>query len=252
MTNEEMKNWFLNKFEEAIDEEFNFENIDDETTNLENTFKSPFRFNDTDKKYLRKEYNDYEISQAEKQTQKLMEMQAWKEWKDSNFNVSKTTFDFSTIDWENLDEYDMIDMKDTLKLNSRESNAFSSVWTMHNTHYHCGKNGSPEISPLTHHLALNTLRGCAEIVEKFPDFESFSKSLISEVHKIIDNIEYTKKYDLDWKEKQVGIQKRTKNASKKIKDLETGIVYESANECAKAIGKSNAYISKYKDRFIKI
>lgn len=42
-----------------------------------------------------------------------------------------------------------------------------------------------------------------------------------------------------------------KKGKKKIKDIQTGIIYESCDECAKAIGKSNAYISKYKDRFIK-
>lgn len=252
MTNEEMKKWFLNKFEEAIEEELNVENIDDETTNLEKTLKSNFKFNDTDRKYLKKEYNDYEISQVEKQTQKLMEMQAWKEWKDSNFNVSKTTFDFSTIDWENLDEYDMYDMKNTLGLNERESAVFNSIWTMHNTYWHAGKNGAKEIDKMCHHLSLKTLRSIVDLVEKFPDFQNFSDSLLNEAHKILDDIEYIKKYDLDYKDKQTRLTKRSKNASKKIKDLDTGIVYESANECAKAIGKSNAYISKYKDRFIKI
>lgn len=40
-----------------------------------------------------------------------------------------------------------------------------------------------------------------------------------------------------------------KNATKKIKDLETGTTYESATECANAIGKSISYISKHKERF---
>jgi len=43
-----------------------------------------------------------------------------------------------------------------------------------------------------------------------------------------------------------------KKGKKKVKDIQTGIVYESRNECAKAIGKSNAYISKYKSRFITV
>lgn len=40
--------------------------------------------------------------------------------------------------------------------------------------------------------------------------------------------------------------------TKKIKDLETGIIYESGIECAKTLGVTKSYISKHKDRFIKI
>lgn len=41
-------------------------------------------------------------------------------------------------------------------------------------------------------------------------------------------------------------------ANKKVKDTKTGKVYESKAECAKDIGKSPAYISKYKNRFIDV
>ena len=39
-------------------------------------------------------------------------------------------------------------------------------------------------------------------------------------------------------------------ATKKIVDMETGIEYNSCSDCALAIGKSNAYISKHKNRFV--
>lgn len=56
------------------------------------------------------------------------------------------------------------------------------------------------------------------------------------------------------KETNWTFETKNKNESKKqkVKDLKTGIIYESKDECAKSIGKSKSYISKYKDRFIKI
>lgn len=255
MTNEEMKKWFLNKFEESIDEcQDNDGFIDNETENLENALKTNFKFNDADKKYLKKEYSDFEISQAEKQTQKLMEQMAWNDWKNSHLNASKTTFDFTTIDWKNLDEYDMVDMKKYLDLNKREAEVLSSLWTLHNEHYHIGKNpdGSTRmimISDFTHYLSLKSLRSSIELVEKFPEYERFSESLLVEAHKVLNDEEYTNKYDLDYIDKQKGISKRVKNATKKIKDLKTGIVYDSATECAEAIGKSSSFVSKHKERF---
>lgn len=255
MTNEEMKSWFLNKFEESFEQD-NFENefIDDETQFLEDTMNSSFKFGDEDKKYLKKEYTDNEIKQTEAQTQKLLEQMAWNGWKKTHFQETKTTFNFSEINWELLDEYEMIDLNKSLELNKREAEAFSNIWHMRNTHYHIGKqpDGSQRIimiDKMTHYLCLRALRGCAEIVEKFPQYESFNKSLLEEVHKIIDDEEFTKKYDLDYIGKQNGISKRVKNATKKIKDNETGIIYESAKDCAEAIGKSSSFISKHKDRF---
>ena len=250
MNNEEMKNWFLNKFEENFEQEINFE--DDfikDTNDLEKNLKSNFKFNDDDKKYLKKEYTDQEISKAEKETQRLIEIASINDWKEKYLQSSKTDFNFSTIDWENLDEYDMYDMKKSLELNEREAAAFESIWTVRNTHYHCGKNGAKEISEIVHHLSLKSLKGVVDLVEKFPQYERFNKSLLEEVHKIIDDEEFTKKYDLDYIDKQKGISKRVKNATKKIKDLETGIVYKSTKECAEAIGKSSSFISKHKDRF---
>ena len=37
---------------------------------------------------------------------------------------------------------------------------------------------------------------------------------------------------------------------KKVKDMETGIIYDSCDACDKAIGESNAYVTKYKNRFL--
>lgn len=53
---------------------------------------------------------------------------------------------------------------------------------------------------------------------------------------------------------KMGGQNGGKNSSpkKQIKDIKTGKIYDSCEACAKDIGKSNAYISKYKDRFIRL
>lgn len=258
MTQEEMKNWFLNKFDKNFEQNFNENSFEDEEINfLDETLNSKFKFNDKDKKYLKQEYNDTEINQVEKQTQKLIERIAYNDFKNKYDCISKTTFDFSTIDWENLDEYDMIDMKKTLGLNEKEAAVFSSIWTIHNEHYHIGKkpNGSPRIimiDKMTHHLSLKSLEANVGLTKlKFFTIQ-INESLLNEAYKVLNDKEYRRKYDLDYIEKQKGISKRVKNATKKIKDIETGIIYESANECAEAIGKSNSFISKHKDRFIKI
>lgn len=61
------------------------------------------------------------------------------------------------------------------------------------------------------------------------------------------------------KEQEDRVEKNRDNAKKggklsspkkKVKDTSTGTVYASKEECAKAIGKSKAYVSKYKDRFV--
>lgn len=251
MKNEEIKNWFLNKFEQNFDES-SFE--DEETKFWDDTLNSKFKFSNEDKKYLKQEYNDAEILQTEKQTQKLMEQIAYNELKNKYDCISNTTFDFSTIDWQNLDEYDMIDMKKTLGLNDKEAEVLSSIWTLHNEHYHIGKkiDGSPRIimiDKMTHYLSLKSLKANVDLTKLKYFTIQINESLLNEAYKILNDEEIIRKYDLDYIDKQKGISKRVKNATKKIKDLNTGIVYESAKECAEALGKSNSFISKHKDRF---
>lgn len=251
MTNEEIKSWFLNKFEESFEKDDQF--IDDDKV-IEETFNSKFKFDEADKKYLKKEYNDAEISQAEKQTQKLIEQMVCNEIKNKYDCISKTTFDFSTIDWQNLDEYDMIDMKKTLGLNDKEAEVFSSIWTLNNEHYHIGKkpDGSQRIimiDKMTHHLSLKSLKANVELTKLKYFTIQINESLLNEAYNVLNDEEIINKYDLDYIEKKQNLKKVGKNSSKKIKDLETGIVYESAKECAEAIGKSSSFISKHKDRF---
>ncbi len=253
MTNEEMKSWFLEKFEQNLNES----SFEEETKILEDTLNSKFKFSDTDKKYLKQEYNDAEISQAEKQTQKLLEQMACNELKTKYDCISKTSFDFSTIDWENLDEYDMVDMKKTLGLNEKEAEVLSSLWTLHNEHYHIGKkpDGSPRIimiDKMTHHCVLKSLRANVELTKLKYFTIQINESLLNEAYKVLNDDEIIKKYDLDYIEKKSNLKKVGQNSSKKIKDLETGTIYESATECANAIGKSNSYISKHKERFFSI
>jgi hypothetical protein len=148
-------------------------------------------------------------------------------------------------------------MKKTLGLNDKEAEVLSSIWTLHNEHYHIGKkpDGSPRIimiDKMTHHLSLKSLKGNVELTKLKYFTIQINESLLNEAYKVLNDEEIIRKYDLDYIDKQKGISKRVKNATKKIKDLETGIVYESAKECAEAISKSSSFISKHKDRFIKI
>lgn len=251
MTNEEIKSWFLNKFEKNSNEN-SFE--DEETKFWEETLNSKFKFSNEDRKYLKQEYSDVVITQTEKQTQKLLEQMAYNELINKYNCISKTTFDFSSIDWQNLDEYDMIKMKKTLGLNDKEAEVLSSIWTLHNEHYHIGKkaDGSPRIimiDKMTHHLSLKSLKANVELTKSKYFTIQINERLLNEAYKLLNDDEIIKKYDLDYIEKKQNLKKVGKNSSKKIKDLETGIVYESAKECAEAIGKSSSFISKHKDRF---
>jgi len=74
---------------------------------------------------------------------------------------------------------------------------------------------------------------------------------------IHDMIEENKKNNEEKKTKRSeagkkGGKKGGLKGKKKVKDMETGIVYESCEACAKAIGKSNAYVTKYRDRFVRL
>lgn len=82
----------------------------------------------------------------------------------------------------------------------------------------------------------------------------------SEIHNLINDLTIEAQIETDNKIKaksEAGAKGGAKGGAngspkKKVKDTETGIIYDSCEECANAIGKSKAYISKYKYRFIRI
>lgn len=99
---------------------------------------------------------------------------------------------------------------------------------------------------ISNYKRINAIRNKYNGKVKFNDNYIIFSDIIDDI------ITMEEKNQLELKEKsskggQIGGKK-----TKKIKDLETGIIYNSATECANAIGKSNAYISKYKDRFVQI
>ena len=251
----EFKKWCLDVFNETNKRDFNEDEfLDRETKILKDTLNSNFKFDESKRKELKEKYSESEIAKAEKETQKLMEQMAWDDWFEAHSKPSETKVDFSTIDWEHLDEFDMLNMKQNIGLNKREEQMFHCIWTLHNTHFITGLNedGSlkkTKIMDETYHTALKSLICDVELVEKFPDYEHVNETLLAEAHKLIDDKELIKKYDLNWKDKEANMKKVGKNSVKKVKDLRTGIVYESASECANAIGKSNSYITKHRDRF---
>lgn len=269
MTEEELKQLYLKKFEEAFDENGNLkknediiyvDDVEKEMKDLQKQLTANFKFDNATRKMLREEYPESEIRKAELQNQRVLQKMELKDKMQNNQYVekSKTTFDFTRVDWEHLDEYYMQDMKELLGLNKKEAAIFDSIWTLHNTQYHIGKDkyGNSRIIPIsidTHYASYKSLKTNVQLVEDLSMSKFFtievSNSLMFEAYRILNDDEYRNKYDLDWIEKQKGISKRAKNSTKKIKDMRTGIVYDSASDCAKAIGKSNSYISKYRDRF---
>ena len=265
MNENDIKNWLLRTNNEDSDRAKEYLRdiieFEDEIESLEKTLNTNFRFDDSKRKELKKEYSETEIREAELHTEYLMHQMEWNEWKKKHLQESKTSFDFSMLDWANLDEYEMLGMIKSLELNEKEAHMFDSIWTIYNTQYHVGhdKYGNERVIPIsamTHYLAIKSLRTNVKLIEKAKDFKFFkiqvSQSLMDEAYKILNNKELLEKYDMDWKTKQEGIAKRVKNHAKKIKDLRTGIVYESSVDCANAIGKSKSYISKHKDRFREI
>lgn len=68
-------------------------------------------------------------------------------------------------------------------------------------------------------------------------------------------IMYNRIFDIYSNKRIENYNKRIQNGKKRakqIKDIQTGKIYNSATDCANDIGKSNAYISKYKNRFVYI
>lgn len=262
LTEKELKQWLLRTSNEDSDRAKDFLRYISESENeieyLEKSLNLSFKFDESKRKELKKEYSETEIREAELHTEYLMKQMEWNEWKKKHLQKSTVSFDFSMLDWKNLDEYRMLDMIKSLGLNEKEAYIFDSIWTIYNTQYHVGhdKFGNERIIPIsdmTHYLALKSLRTNVKLVEKSKTFKYFkfevSQNLLDEAYKVLNDKDILSKYDIEWKKKQDGIAKRVKNHSKKIKDLRTGIVYESAIDCANAIGKSKSYISKHKDRF---
>ena len=66
---------------------------------------------------------------------------------------------------------------------------------------------------------------------------------------IHDMIEENKAKNVEKSRKRAAAGKR---GTKRVKDIETGIVYESKSACADAIGMSIAYVSVHKDRFVAV
>lgn len=81
--------------------------------------------------------------------------------------------------------------------------------------------------------------------------KTYSKCICQDEYTMYNNI-----YDMYVKKRISIYNKRIRCATKggkktkKIKDIATDIIYDSATKCANSIGKSLSYISKYKNRFV--
>lgn len=91
---------------------------------------------------------------------------------------------------------------------------------------------------------LSNMKRVKEIRSKYTDKIHLNDSVI-----VLDDI-LEDVIKMEAENQQKGMEGSKKG--KRIRDLQTGKVYDSKDACARDIGKSNAYISKYKDRFILI
>ena len=96
-------------------------------------------------------------------------------------------------------------------------------------------------SPIDKKKFISNMKHIRQLREKYIDKIKFNNGTLDLFEVVADVIAMEAENQL-----------KEKKRMKKIKDLETGKIYDSANDCAKDIGKSKAYISKYKNRFIKI
>lgn len=98
---------------------------------------------------------------------------------------------------------------------------------------------------------LNNIKKIKGIREKYVNMIQFkdNKIFFDDVFKDVISMEEENQL----KEVEAGKKGGKKSSpKKKIKDLETGIIYDSCTDCAIAINHNITYISKHKDRFIKI
>lgn len=100
-------------------------------------------------------------------------------------------------------------------------------------------------SPVDKKKFVTNMKRIRKIREKYLDMIKFNNDNIDLNDIVADVIAMEEEQQL----KEIESGKRNK---KRIKDAETGKIYDSATECANDIGKSISYITKYKNRFIKI
>ena len=96
-------------------------------------------------------------------------------------------------------------------------------------------------SPIDKKQFVSNMKRIKEIRNKYINMIKFNNGTIDLYEVVSDVIAMEAENQLN-----------EKKSNKRIKDLKTDKIYNSATECANDIGKSNAYITKYKDRFIRI
>ncbi len=96
-------------------------------------------------------------------------------------------------------------------------------------------------SPVDKKKFISNMKHIRELREKYINMIKFNNGTIDLYEVVSDVIAM-----------EAENQMNEKKSNKRIKDLKTEKIYNSATECANDIGKSNAYITKYKDRFIRM
>lgn len=254
MTEKELFNYFYGKFSNV---EYDTEAYNFDANDKDDIFDLDFKFEKSAKDKLIKEgYNDTTIKEAENYVSDLIEMSTINDLKKSVIN-GKENFDFSTIVWDRLNEYDMYDMKKSLSLGKHSASLFEDIWYLRNKYYNSGK----EIPNDTKYFCLKTMRSIVDLYNKFREFVWIEPSLMAEANKILNDRSILETIDLDYIEKSKNIKKR---ASKKISisslmpesklkkyNLCVGQTFESQKELSEYCDISRKQIYSWKkDNFI--
>ena len=250
MTQEEMKEYFTKKFSQAT---YEYDEFDED---IKEPKQEKYRIDkDTRMKLIGEGYTEHEIRECEKKTQELFDTM------EVNNAISKkekstSEFDFSTIVWDELPEYDMYEMKKSLNLNSEERKIFENIWYLKNMFYNSGK----PIPNDTKYFTLKALRGEIELAEKFKFFHSdINPTLLKEAKDIVNDESILSTIDLDYIDKKNKAANKAKNASKTIKikstmpqkkldkyNLEPGNMFESQQALAEYCGVTKQMVVKWK------
>ena len=98
-------------------------------------------------------------------------------------------------------------------------------------------------NPVDKKKFMSSMKHIREIREKYLNMIKFNNGVIDLGEVISDVIAMEAENQL----KEIESGKKNK---KRIKDIETGKIYDSVNDCAKDIKHNRSYISKHKNRFI--
>lgn len=149
---------------------------------------------------------------------------------------------FNNTSRNKLVETTILNIKEAIRIIQIDNSEFEKVYNNRNMYMSMLSN------EIDRKKFISNLRKARNIREQYGNKIIFKKSSIILDGFINDVIEYERQRQENEREGNIKGGKKTK----KIMDTKTGIIYDSCEECAKSIGHHINYISKHKDRFVKI